>query len=596
MKKIVVILTVMLSGALLFSCQKDSGEGLELSRTEILDVDFSGAEESLQITTGAAWAITQMPSWISADPESGTGNATVTLTIAVNNSEKARSASLQVKAGSAVRTITITQLGVTGERQIIPDRGFRTWLSAQGYIVVIDDTSGEVVVTERGLAAQSIAPVNPSPTNPVNSIEGIEFFPSILELDIRSLNSIARVDVSTNTKLRAIYLTGNGAISQLDVTMLPDLQVLQVTGCRLEEIDVTQNPKLTYLNISSTRIIELDVTKNPELLHLYCTTCTREEQGVSLSNVDLSKCPKLVDFNCGWNPDITQIDVSANPALEVLQVYGCGITELNTDNNPELENLQLFFTPELATVDVSNNPELVWFYLDETKVTEIDLSHNPKLAEFRCCDTEISELDLSHNPELITLYAYGSKLTSIDVDHNPKLIQLDIHDTEIAELDLSNNMALMELNCFWTKITSLDLSGHTAMTKLGWTIENGVCEYLNISGCKNMQVLQILSNTNNAIPGDDTLYLGATPDGAIYANIKTIIADDTRLAGSMNVSGNPVLETLSMQRCELGTVTLRDNPNLHRLYMNGTSAAGVPTQIVQSGNAADFQVVTSPRP
>ncbi len=136
------------------------------------------------------------------------------------------------------------------------------------------------------------------------------------------------------------------------------------------------------------------------------------------------------------------------------------------------------------------------------------------------------------------------------------------------------------------------------MRKLGWTVRdaNIVCDYLDISGCKNLTHLQILTNNYNAIQGD-ILYLGLNTEteGLVVSKIKTVIADNIAVQNIYS-EDNTTLETLSVQNCRFARIDLTDNPNLHKLYMNGTDAAGTPTTVNHSGNAADFEVVTTPRP
>ncbi len=607
MRRSSIIISAVLACTLLFAgcTQEPKQASLELSKTEFLGLDFAGSDESLGITTASEWSITDAPSWIDVKPGSGKGDATVTLTVGVNGSDEGRSASLKVTAGKTTHTVLITQIGVQGERQIIPDRGFRTWLETQRFAKIIDNTGGEVVITDRGLAAKSMVPTHPSSANMIRSLEGLGFFPNLVKLDARNLGTISQIDLSGNTKLQEVYLTANGALTALDVSMLPELRLLQLAECNVQELDVTHNPELTYLSIDYNGIIELDVTQNTKLRQLYCTTSRRYERPgdistpivSSISALDVTNCPELTDLQCGGNPFITELDVTQNPKLQVLHTFGCSITEWHTSHNPELENLQVFFSPTLAKVDVTQNPKLVWFYIDETAVPSIDLSQNPLLGEFRCCDTAVSELDLSHNPKLVTLYAYGSKITELDLSHNPLLARVNMARTPLTTLDVSMLPDLVELNLHGTQIMTVDLKPNPRMELFAWTMADDlVGESLDISGCKQIRELQILSNRDNAIPGDDTFYLGATPNGQIYAKIKTIIADNTRLAGKLNVVNNPYLETLSMQNCTLSQAVLTGNSNLHDFYMNNTSAAGKATAITQSGNAADFQVVTTPRP
>jgi Leucine-rich repeat (LRR) protein len=324
----------------------------------------------------------------------------------------------------------------------------------------------------------------------------------------------------------------------------------------------------------------------------------------SISELDLSNCTKITDLHCGWLPFLTEIDLTCLPKLVKFLPHGSGFTELDTSQNPELETFQAFFTPNLTTVDVTQNPKLKWFYLDNTKVTSVDLSGNPVLAELRFESTKIESIDLSHNPELLTLYCAAAAIKSLDVSHNPKLIELALPSTAVSELDVSNTPNLQLLNCLTTKISSLDVTQCPEMRRLGLTRKdnNGnyvACDYLNISGCKYLTELAIATNATtsfNALQGD-VLFLGLDTevDGLVTAKIKTLIADNISVQNVYSEK-NSALETLSLQNCRMARIDMLDNANLHKLYMYGTDAAGVPTTVSQSGNAADFEIVTTPRP
>lgn len=602
MKKLLIICAAL--GTLLFAgCKEPPKEQgtLDISENEFSGMAADGEERTFDVVSNTAWSVTGMPEWIGAEPDKGNGNGTVTLTFAANDTESIRSASLTVAAGVINRRITVTQLVAADDLPVIPDAGFRAWLEREGYIEVTNESKGTVEITEAGRQAQEMVIAHPSSTNLVRSVEGLNYFPELQRLDVRELG-LTELDVSENVKLRAIIALNN-AISSIDVTMLPDLQLLYIQSCNVEELDVTQNPKLISLGIDGNPIIELDLTNNPALRELYCTSCCRYRPGsddvvASISELDLSNCPNITDLQCGWNPFLTEIDLNGLSKLKKLHTYGCGFTELDTNNNPELENFQAFFTPSLARVDVRNNPKLKWFYLDETAVTSIDLSGNPVLAEFRFCDTDIESIDLSHNPELLTLYCYGSAIQSLDVSGNPRLIELDLASTDITVLDISNNRDLQMLNCLSTKITSLDISMCPEMRRFGWTVRdaNIVCDRLDISGCRNLTLLQILTSNYNALQGD-TIYLGLDTDeqGLVVSKIKTIIADNIAVQ-NIYCEDNPTLEMLSVQNCRFARIDLVNNPNMHKLYMNGTDAAGTPTTVNHSGNAADFEVITTPRP
>lgn len=520
---------------------------LTVSPTEFPDISFEGADITFNIESNTGWTITGIPTWCEAEVTRGDGNAAVTITVLANDDyEKDRTATITVAATDELtENVVITQ--AKGKR-IIPDPVFRAWLTGQGWISVVDEETGEVEITSRGLTATLL---NNSWDKELTSLIGTGYFPA----------------------LTSIY----------------------VGNCNISEINVTKNLELKELYCNNNPITTLDVSKNTKLTELMCWV-------MEISELDVSNNPELGRLQCDANPGLKTIDVSKNTKLWRLDIHGTGISTVDVSNNPELDMLSAYNT-NITSFDVSKNPKLETFYCSEIPgLKSVDVSKNPLLQRLNCSNTGISNVDVSKNPELIELFCSGTKITSVDVSKNPRLQNLYIANTEISSIDLSNNPNMSMLNCNNTKITSLDLSGLERLMGLGWYSEEGtVYEYLNISGCNSLDDLFILNYSGySAVLEEGMLCLGAfdTAGAAVYSRIRTVIADDMdvndygeMLWTTVLVEGNPHLETLSLQNCKkLTSIELKNNPKLSRLYTNGSTVT-----VDQSGNAADFAQITTPR-
>ena len=77
-------------------------------------VNNAGGKVTSAITCNTDWTVTKgSESWFTMSPSTGTGNGTLTFTVAANTSVQPRSAKVTVKAGSLTKEITISQ--VAGE-------------------------------------------------------------------------------------------------------------------------------------------------------------------------------------------------------------------------------------------------------------------------------------------------------------------------------------------------------------------------------------------------------------------------------------------------------------------------------------------------
>lgn len=82
---------------------------LEVSPSTI-PFEISGSTENLNIYTTEQWTLSGLPSWVTADRNTGVGNAVVQLTAQPNNTGSSRSETITVTSGSGiVRTVLLTQ-------------------------------------------------------------------------------------------------------------------------------------------------------------------------------------------------------------------------------------------------------------------------------------------------------------------------------------------------------------------------------------------------------------------------------------------------------------------------------------------------------
>ncbi|MCR4648361.1 MAG: DUF4214 domain-containing protein [Lachnospiraceae bacterium] len=120
-------------------------------------------------------------------------------------------------------------------------------------------------------------------------------------------NKFTSLDLRYNTKLKRLDINSNTNLKSIDVSMLPDLQYLNVGYTGLKKLNVKNNPHLNKLNCAYNSLESLDLSNNPELVYLDCNT-----------------------------NGIKKLDLSANPRLRFLQAFINDFTTLNIGNNPYL--------------------------------------------------------------------------------------------------------------------------------------------------------------------------------------------------------------------------------------------------------------------
>ncbi len=189
-----------------------------------------------------------------------------------------------------------------------------------------------------------------------------------------------------------------------------------------------------------------------------------------LTSLDLSANTKLLRLDCEEN-DLTALDLSMLPDLKILYANGnLGLSELDLSANPALEDLTVSFC-DLSELDLSANPAL--YYLDcvDNRLSELDLSANPALEELYCDQNELTALNLSGNPVLRVVQCQENSLTVLDVSAANALEELCCEDNALTDLILGEQPSLKELLCYHNSLTRLDLTGCPTMLDLVSTVE-----------------------------------------------------------------------------------------------------------------------------
>lgn len=81
---------------------------LQLNKNNLSFAGYEG-NDSFAITSNTAWSIVSDQSWCTVSSSSGSGNATISVSVQENNSFDSRSATITVMAGNITQTISVSQ-------------------------------------------------------------------------------------------------------------------------------------------------------------------------------------------------------------------------------------------------------------------------------------------------------------------------------------------------------------------------------------------------------------------------------------------------------------------------------------------------------
>ena len=96
--------------AVLFSCTKTKVVELNVNPMAV-SLTAAAGDERVAISCNDAWTATKTADWITLSAASGTGNASLKITVTANESLSKREADVTVAAGELTRVVKVTQLG-----------------------------------------------------------------------------------------------------------------------------------------------------------------------------------------------------------------------------------------------------------------------------------------------------------------------------------------------------------------------------------------------------------------------------------------------------------------------------------------------------
>lgn len=273
------------------------------------------------------------------------------------------------------------------DEQHFPGKVFREWLlgkregdPANPNVFGSDD--GVLTESERAavkeLRFHYSTQSGPLPPAEGLDLTGIEYFPNLTMLSVQNVEITKDLDVSQNTKLKTLSLALTGIKGTVDVSSLPDLEVLILSRNEITSLDVSHNPKLKNLGVSmlekdglTGKLTELDLSNNPALTYI-------DIDGNKLSSLDLSNNKELTTIDVD-NNELQALDVSMLPKLEYLYAESNALRKIDVTKNPALIRLYVSGNAGITSMDMSNNPNLKELGVQQTTLFFLDVKNNPNL-------------------------------------------------------------------------------------------------------------------------------------------------------------------------------------------------------------------------
>lgn len=233
----------------------------------------------------------------------------------------------------------------------------------------------------------------------------------------------------------------NTNVSNLDLTIFPNIEYVDVSGTQIKVLDVSECPKLKDFFCCSDYLSLLYIVSSQRIAGI---TPTRSADHVSASTSIFSRDveAKIEDANFRAYL-IKYFDNDKNGLLTIDECEQIEYVQVSTDNIKSLKGIEYFSNLKslqcTGSVASDGSPKGL--------LTSIDVSKNGFLEHFVCSSNHLTSLNVSNNTRLKTLWCYNNSLTKLDLSKNTALVELNCELNQIRELDLTKCPSLSTLDC-----------------------------------------------------------------------------------------------------------------------------------------------------
>ncbi len=470
---------------------------LSVNINEFRGIRQAGETISVNITSNIDWAISDLPSWISIEGgvATGTGNATAKFIVdEYPDSDAPRDATFKI-SGDDVETceIFVSQLS---SKMFMPDYYLRSNEEYSGRIVVVDATTGEFTLTDKGRSETRVS------SYVKTTLAGLEHYPNLRMVSITGKPNekmIEVVDVRDIRRLEVLTLMSCYDVTTVLASNMPSLLYVDITNAVgktvLETLDLAGSVKIDSIACSGSKVKTIDVTGLSRLNAIYMPN------GELTEIKGLADCVNLTDVRV-YNNKLKSLDVSKSTKISILQCAQNEISELNVSDLTRMTYLSCSMN-DITRLDISNMRDLEILLCEGLPITELDFSESYKLKQLYCAGSLIENLDLSGLTSLNHLDCYFMpNLDTLNLSGCNSLTLLGATHPATA--------ATVTHNSFNTGTNTIDLSPYASVTPSfktfifdGWSrlvnvrsVGNTRLENISLKDCSRLKNITLTDNVN----------------------------------------------------------------------------------------------------
>ena len=217
-------------------------------------------------------------------------------------------------------------------------------------------------------------------------------------------------------------------------------------------------------NIESITVEGATLTKSEDLPNLL-----KSNRTYKLTSQEVRIIGEVRGLVCA-NNEITSLDLSKCPNLQILKCSNNLLESLRVDNNPNLNQLECNDN-KIDYLDLSIAKKLQFLYCYNNLIENLIFSNDTHISTLECNNNKIKELDLSHATKLYSLDCSHNKITTLKTSLE-RITEIDCSFNEIKELNISAAYHLNRLNCDFNKLNKLSIDNCPLLSALFFKYNN----------------------------------------------------------------------------------------------------------------------------
>ena len=173
-------------------------------------------------------------------------------------------------------------------------------------------------------------------------------------------------------------------------------------------------------------------------------------------------------------------DIVISGNVEQLECYGCQLTSLDVTKDPYLQILRCY-NNQLTQLDLTANANLNTLDCNSNKLSSLDVSGNAKMERLNCSNNALTSLTFGEGNVLVSRVECGhNQLSTLNLEHLVALTDLYAENNQLPTLDFSHN----------TKVNWLKVQGNK--------IDTGMTDMIASLPSISSQALIYIVDTRNA--------------------------------------------------------------------------------------------------